>query len=78
VTSTEPVVLTRMATHIADQYFGCGVVGEGEVDDADGNYYCFACWLVYHAARTRLERAQVETERNVQGVSCALGRAQDE
>jgi hypothetical protein len=62
----------RMATHITTQCFGCGSVGEGEVDDADGNYYCFACWLVYHAARARLGRARahMQSERNVQGVSC--------
>jgi hypothetical protein len=34
-------VQTRMATHITDQCFGCGAIGEGEVDNADGNYYCF-------------------------------------
>ncbi len=39
---------------------------------------CFACWLIYHAARTRLRRdcAHVQPKRNLQGVSCAPEGAQ--
>ena len=43
-------VQTPMGTQGVSQCFGCGVVGEGEVDIDDGNFYCVACWLVYHAA----------------------------
>ena len=43
-----------MGTQGVSQCFGCGVVGEGEEDIDDGNFYCFACWLIYHAARARL------------------------
>ena len=37
----------------------------------DGNFYCFACWLIYHAARARLRRdtAHVQPARNLQGVA---------
>ena len=43
---------TDTAGEFVAQFFGCGVSGDCQVDDADGNYYCFACWLVYHAAQT--------------------------
>jgi len=51
-----------------------------KVDNADGNYYCFRSWLVYHAAQARLERTRthIQPERHVQGASCAPGRAQHE
>ena len=54
------------------------MVGEGEEGNDDGNFYCFTCWLVYHAARARLRRdsAHVQPKRNFQGVSCAPGSAQ--
>jgi hypothetical protein len=54
--------------------------GEGEEDTEDGNFYCFACWLIYHAARARLRRdsAHVQPARNFQGVSSAPGSAQQE
>jgi len=45
-----------MGTQGVSQCFGCGVVGEGEEDTEDGNFYCFACWLIYHAARARMRR----------------------
>ena len=45
-----------MGSQGVSQCFGCGVVGEGEEDTEDGNFYCFACWLIYHAARARLRR----------------------
>jgi hypothetical protein len=56
------------------------VVGEGEVDIDNGLFYCYACWLIYHAARARLRRdtAHVQTARTFQGVSSALGSAQHE
>jgi hypothetical protein len=62
------------------QFFGCGVVGEGEVDIDDGNFYCFTCWLVYHAARARLmqDTARVQPARNFQGLGYAPGSAQHE
>ena len=60
-----------MGTRDVSQCFGCGVVGEGEVDIDDGLFYCFACWLIYHAARARLRRdtAHVQPARNLQGVA---------
>ena len=69
-----------MGTQGASQCFGCGVVGEGEEDTEDGNFYCFTCWLIYHAARARLQRdsAHVQPARNFQGVSSAPGSAQHE
>jgi hypothetical protein len=69
-----------MGTQGVSQCFGCGVVGEGEEDTEDGNFYCFACWLIYHAARARLRRdsAHVQPARNFQDVSCAPGSAQHE
>ena len=69
-----------MGTQGVSQCFGCGVVGEGEEDTEDGNFYCFACWLIYHAARARLRRdsAHVQPARNLQGVSSAPGSAQHE
>jgi hypothetical protein len=69
-----------MGTQGVSQCFGCGVVGEGEEDTEDGNFYCFACWLIYHAARARLRRdsAHVQPARNFQGVSSAPGSAQHE
>ena len=45
-----------MGTRDVSQCFECGVVGEGEVDIDDGLFYCYACWLIYHAARARLRR----------------------
>jgi len=56
------------------------VVGEGEVDIDDGLFYCYACWLIYHAARARLRRdtTHVQPARNFQGVSFALESAQHE
>jgi len=56
------------------------VVGEGEVDIDNELFYCYACWLIYHAARARLRRdtAHVQTARTFQGVSSALGSAQHE
>jgi hypothetical protein len=42
-----------MGTQGVSQCFGCGVVSEGEEDTEDGNFYCFACWLIYHAAHYR-------------------------
>ena len=46
----------------------------------DGNFYCFACWLIYHAALARLRRdtAHVQPARNLQGVAYAPGSAQHE
>ena len=69
-----------MGSQGVSQCFGCGVVGEGEEDTEDGNFYCFACWLIYHAARARLRRdsAHVQPARNFQGVSSAPGSAQHE
>ena len=69
-----------MGTQGVSQCFGCGVVGEGEEDTEDGNFYCFACWLIYHAARARLRRdsAHVQPARNLQGVAYAPGSAQHE
>jgi hypothetical protein len=69
-----------MGSQGVSQCFGCGVVGEGEKDTEDGNFYCFACWLIYHAARARLRRdsAHVQPARNFQDVSCAPGSAQHE
>jgi hypothetical protein len=69
-----------MGTQGVSQCFGCGVVGEGEEDTEDGNFYCFACWLIYHAAWARLRRnsAHVQPARNSQDVSCAPGSAQHE
>ena len=69
-----------MGTRDVSQCFECGVVGEGEVDIDDGLFYCYACWLIYHAARARLRRdtAHVQTARTFQGVSSALGSAQHE
>jgi hypothetical protein len=69
-----------MGTQGVSQCFGCGVVGEGEEDTEDGNFYCFACWLIYHAARARLRQdsAHVQLARNFQGVSSTPGSAQHE
>ena len=69
-----------MGTQGVSQCFGCGVVGEGEEDIDDGNFYCFACWLVYHAARARLRQdtVNVQLARNLQGVAYASGSAQHE
>ena len=69
-----------MGTQDVSQCFGCGVVGEGEEDIDDGNFYCLACWLVYHAARARLRQdtTHVQQERNLQGVAYAPGSAQHE
>ena len=69
-----------MGTRDVSQCFECGVVGEGEVDIDDGLFYCYACWLIYHAARARLRRdtTHVQPARNFQGVSCAPGSAQHE
>jgi hypothetical protein len=57
-----------------------GVVAEGEVDIDDGNFYCFTCWLVYHAALARLlqDAAHVPPARNLQGAASAPGSAQHE
>jgi hypothetical protein len=54
------------------------VVGEGQEDIDDGNFYCFACWLIYHASRARLWRdtEHVQPARNLQGVAYAPGSAQ--
>ena len=69
-----------MGTQGVSQCFGCGVVGEGEEDTEDGNFYCFTCWLIYHAARARLPRDSVHVQpaRNFQGVSSSPGSAQEE
>jgi hypothetical protein len=69
-----------MGTQSVSQCFGCGVVGEDEVDIDDGNFYCFTCCLVYHAAWARLRRdaAHVPPARNLQGVASAPGSAQHE
>ena len=69
-----------MGTRDVSQCFECGVVGEGEVDIDNGLFYCYACWLIYHAARARLRRdtAHVQTARTFQGVSSAPGSAQHE
>ena len=69
-----------MGTRDVSQCFECGVVGEGEVDIDDGLFYCYACWLIYHAARARLRRdtTHVQPARNFQGVSFALESAQHE
>ena len=69
-----------MGTQDVSQCFECGVVGEGEVDIDNGLFYCYACWLIYHAARARLRRdtAHVQTARTFQGVSSAPGSAQHE
>jgi len=69
-----------MGTQDVSQCFECGVVGEGEVDIDNGLFYCYACWLIYHAARARLRRdtAHVQPARNFQGVSSAPGSAQHE
>ena len=67
-----------MGTQGVSQCFGCGVVGEDEEDIDEGNFYCFACWLIYHAARARLwpDHAHVQPARNLQSVSYAPGSAQ--
>ena len=69
-----------MGTRVVSQCFECGVVGDGEVDIDDGLFYCYACWLIYHAARARLRRdtTHVQPARNFQGVSSAPGSAQHE
>ena len=69
-----------MGTQGVSQCFGCGVVGEVEEDIDDGNFYCFTCWLIYHAARARLRRdtEHVQPARNLQGVAYAPGSAQHE
>ena len=69
-----------MGTRDVSQCFECGVVGEGEVDIDNGLFYCYACWLIYHAARARLRRdtAHVQPARNLQGVAYAPGSAQHE
>ena len=69
-----------MGTRDVSQCFECGVVGEGEVDIDDGLFYCYACWLIYHAALARLRRdtTHVQPARNFQGVSSAPGSAQHE
>ena len=69
-----------MGTRDVSQCFECGVVGEGEVDIDNGLFYCYACWLIYHAARARLRRdtAHVHPARHFQGVSSAPGSAQHE
>jgi hypothetical protein len=69
-----------MGTRDVSQCFERGVVGEGEVDIDDGLFYCLACWLIYHAARTRLRRdtAHIQPARNFQGVSYAPESAQHE
>ena len=56
-----------MGTQSVSQCFGCGGVGEGEEEIEDGNFYCFACWLIYHAARARLRQdiAHVQLARNL-------------
>jgi hypothetical protein len=66
-----------MGTQIAAQCFRCGVVGEGEEDNDDGNFYCSVCWLIYHTARARLRRdcAHVQQERIFQDVSWESGSA---
>jgi hypothetical protein len=65
-----------MGTQGVSQCFGCGVVGEGKEDIGDGNFYCFACWLIYHTSRARLRQdtAHVQPVRNLQGVSYQLQR----
>ena len=76
-----------MGTRDVSQCFECGVVGEGEVDIDDGLFYCFACWLVYYAARERSpnlrvqllqDATHVQPARNLQGVAYAPGSAQHE
>jgi len=76
-----------MGTQGVSQCFGCGVVGEGEVDIDDGHFYCFTCWLAYYAAwarspnlRARLlqDTAHAQPARNLQGVAYAPGSAQHE
>ena len=57
-----------MGTQGVSQCFGCGVVGEGEVDIDDGNFYWFASWMVYHTSH-------VQPARNLQGVAYAPGSA---
>ena len=73
-------VQTPMGTQGVSQCFGCGVVGEGEEDFDDGNFYCIACWLIYHAAQAqgRQDTAHVQPARNLQGVSYAPESAQHE
>jgi hypothetical protein len=53
-----------IGTQGVSQCFGCGVVGEGEEDNDDGNFYCFTCWLVFHAARAFLWRDSHTFNRN--------------
>jgi hypothetical protein len=53
VTQKKGGVQTPMGTRGGSQCFGCGVVGEGEVDIDDGNFYCFTCCLAYYLARAR-------------------------
>ena len=74
-----------MGTQGVSQCFGCGVVGDGQVDIDDGDFYCFACWLAYYAARVRSPNlrarllqapAHVQPARNLQGVASAPGSAQ--
>ena len=69
-----------MVMRDVSQCFECGVVGEGEVDIDNELFYCYACWLIYHAERARLRRdtAHVQPARNFQGVSFALESAQHE
>ena len=69
-----------MGAQGVSQCFGCGVVCEGEEDIDDGNFYCFACWLIYHTARAQLRQntTHVHPARNLQGVSYTPGSAQHE
>ena len=76
-----------MGTRDVSQCFGCGVVGEGEVDIDDGLFYCFVCWLVYYASRARSpnlralllqDDTHVQPACNLQGVAYAPGSAQHE
>ena len=69
-----------MGAQGVSQCFGCGVVCEGEEDIDDGNFYCFACWLIYHTARAQLRQntTHVHPARNLQGVAYAPGSAQHE
>ena len=57
------------------------------MDLDDGNFYCFACWLAYYAARAQSPNlrarllqapAHVQPARNLQGVAYAPGSAQHE
>jgi hypothetical protein len=53
-----------MGTQGASQCVGCGVVGENEEDNEDGHFYCYAFWLIYHAALEQIAARLLKFSRN--------------